>query len=120
MDKRDAFFEAFQDELQKEALWSGLVQAGSKILPYAQRAITAVKGFAGRLGARAAASPAVQGAGKWLGAHPKTKGALNFAGEALVTGAAGDVGMSVFQPRKKIIEVAPEAMGQQHLLKQYR
>lgn len=120
MDKRDAFFEAFQDELQKEAVWPAVAAVGARLLPMAGRAIAAVKGFAGRLGARAAASPAVQGVGKWFGAHPKTKGALNFAGEALVTGAAGDVGMSMFQPRKRIVEVAPEAMGQQHLLKQYR
>jgi hypothetical protein len=120
MDKRDVFFEAFQDELQKEALWPAVAAVGARLMPYATKAIAAVKGFAGRLGARAAASPVVQGAGKWLGAHPKTKGALNFAGEALVTGAAGDVGMSVFQPRKRIIEVAQEPMAQQHLLKQYR
>jgi hypothetical protein len=119
MDARQQFLEGFSDEIEKQA-FAPLLGAAARILPFLARAGAGVKAFAGKAVQHAAAHPATQAAGRWLGAHPRTSKALNFTGSTLLTGAAGEVGMMPFQPRKKVVEVAPEAMRENMLLRQYR
>lgn len=123
MDMREKFLEGFEDELVKQGIapiLAPLAGLAARALPFIARMATGGKALAGRAGAAIASSPVTRSAGQWLGKHPRTSKALSFTGSTLATGVAGEVGMMPFQRRKQVVQVEPEAMQENMLLRQYR